>query len=471
MPRPLSGPLRRVSARLRTRRGLRAACAATVATATAALLTAGSQAPGDAGAVPAARDEGASVPGGFLPPDAELPLVPSQGDDSYHIELPPLKDVAALERAGDEPAATESPGPPGPTTPTTLTALSGERTAAEAGLPATVFDAYLRAETSVGRTDPSCGLDWELLAAIGKVESGHASGGAVDADGDTLTRITGPALDGNGFALILDSEGGAWDGDAVYDRAVGPMQFLPTTWKTWGADGNGDGTSDPNNIYDAALAAGHYLCAGDRDLGTADGLERAILSYNYSRDYLNLVLGWRDFYLSGVHTVPDGTAVVPASPGAGSDTPATRPVPGGGTGGDADTDDGGDEDAGDDGVPAPPRPVTPSPVDPTRPPSTPAPTPSPTATTAEPTPTPSPTPTGTSPAPEPTPSITPDPEPPTEDPADPADPVEPVETPAPTPTPTPTETPEPTPTPTETPTPTPTEEPEPEPEPEPTTTG
>ncbi|MFE2039873.1 lytic transglycosylase domain-containing protein [Streptomyces sp. NPDC059477] len=464
MPRPLSGPLRRVSARLRTRRGLRAACAATVATATAALLTAGSQAPGAAGAAPAVRDDGVSVPGGFVPQDAELPLVPSQGDDSYHIELPPLKDVAALERTGGEPAtATE---PTGPATPAALTALTEERTAAEAGLPATVFDAYQRAETSVGRTDPSCRLDWELLAAIGKVESGHASGGAVDADGDTLTRITGPALDGNGFALILDSEGGAWDGDPVYDRAVGPMQFLPTTWKSWGADGNGDGTSDPNNIYDAALAAGHYLCAGDRDLGTADGLERAILSYNYSRDYLDLVLGWRQFYLNGVHTVPDGTAVVPVSPGAGSDTPATRPVPGGGTGDAPDTDDGrgeGEVVDGDDGVPAPPRPVTPSPVDPTRPPSTPTPTPSPTATTAEPTPTPSPTPTETSPEPEPTPSVTPDPEPSTEDPTDP------VETPTPTPTPTPTETPEPTPTDTQAPA--PTEEPELEPEGEPTTTG
>ncbi|MEU9332265.1 hypothetical protein AB0D49_03750 [Streptomyces sp. NPDC048290] len=406
MSRPPTGPLRRT----RTRRGLRGACVATVATVAAALLTAGSQAPGAPGAAPAARDDGTGVPGGSVPPDAPLPDVPSQGDGSYHVELPPLKDVAAVERA----AASGAPA---------------GRVAAEAGLPVTVSAAYQRAERSVGRTDPGCGLRWELLAAIGKVESGHAGGGAVDADGTTLTRITGPALDGDGFALILDSEGGAWDGDTVYDRAVGPMQFLPTTWKTWGADGNGDGVSDPDNVFDAALAAGHYLCAGDRDLGTADGLERAILSYNHSRDYLRLVLGWTEFYLRGVHTVPDGTAPVPASPGAGSGTPATGRV------GEKDTGTG--RAATDRPTPAPPRPVTLTPVDPT-------PTSAPTTPAPRPTPTPTRTPTAT---PSPTPTPTPDPEP----------------TPSPEPTPTPT------PTPTESPAPSPTLTPDPETEPEATT--
>ncbi len=257
-----------------------------------------------------------SVPGGFVPADTPLPDVPSQGDDSYHVELPPLHGASAGGKLWDGAAAHPST----------------QRVVAESGLPASVYAAYRNAEASVGRSDPRCRLRWQLLAAIGKVESGQAGGGAVDADGDTLTRITGPALDGNGFALILDSEGGVWDGDPVYDRAMGPMQFLPSTWKTWGADGNGDGTANPNNIHDAALAAGHYLCAGERDLGTAAGLERAILSYNYSRDYLNLVLGWMEFYLRGVHTVPDGRGVVPRSPGAGSDTPATRPVGGSGQG-------------------------------------------------------------------------------------------------------------------------------------------
>ncbi|CAL9574699.1 lytic murein transglycosylase [Streptomyces sp. enrichment culture] len=295
-------------------RGRRGAVVVTAVTAVTTLLTAGSQAPGPGEAAPVARNDGTPVPGGFVAPDVPLPDVPSQGDDSYHIELPPLRAVQDARNVfGDRGAG-----------------VSRARAASEAGLPAGVFTAYRRAASSVGRTDPGCGLRWELLAAIGKVESGHARGGAVAPNGDTLSRITGPALDGNGFALIHDSEGGAWDGDAVYDRAVGPMQFLPTTWKTWGTDGNGDGVANPNNVHDAALAAAHYLCAGDRDLRTGVGLDRAILSYNHSREYLNLVLGWMEFYLRGVHTVPDGTGVVPGSPGAGGDTPATRPVgPGG----------------------------------------------------------------------------------------------------------------------------------------------
>ncbi|MEV1083576.1 lytic murein transglycosylase [Streptomyces sp. NPDC050211] len=412
----------------RPRRGLRGTAVATFATVAAALLTAGSQAPGPVGATrAAAEDEGMSVPGGFVAPDVPLPEVPSQGDDSYHVELPPLNGVSGAEKLWGEKAVK----------------ASEVRAAAEAGLPVSVLGAYRKAARSVGRTDPGCGLRWELLAAIGKVESGHAGGGAVAANGDTLTRITGPALDGNGFALILDSEGGAWDGDAVYDRAVGPMQFLPTTWKTWGADGNGDGTSNPNNIHDAALAAGHYLCAGERDLGTAAGLERAILSYNYSRDYLNLVLGWMEFYLRGVHTVPDGEGVVPQSPGAGGTTPPRRPVREGDVGG-GDTSETPDTTApGDSATPSPSpvtptRPASPKPSLPTPPSPSASPTPTPTPSpTAEPTPseTPSETPAESPTASEPVPTetATPEPEPSTEAPA------------SPTLTPTPTETtPEPT---------------------------
>ncbi|WP_217131620.1 lytic transglycosylase domain-containing protein [Streptomyces sp. AC558_RSS880] len=407
MPRPFSRPLRRAGARLLTRRGLRGAGVATAATVATALLTAGSQAPGlqfDAGR--AGQDDGLGVPGGFVGPDVPLPDVPSQGDDSYHVELPPLKGVSAAEKVwGKE--AVEAAGAGG--------SDSARRTAAEAGLPVSVFAAYRDAAKSVAGTDPGCGLRWELLAGIGKVESGHARGGAVDANGDTLGRITGPALDGNGFALIHDSEGGAWDGDAVYDRAVGPMQFLPTTWKSWGADGNGDGVANPNNIFDAALAAGHYLCAGDRDLRTAAGLERAVLSYNHSRDYLNLVLGWMEFYLRGVHTVPDGRGVVPESPGAGSDTPATKPVGEGGSG------HGRGDSSGGAGTPTRAPGASPAPGGGGRP-GSPAPSPSapasgsPSATpgpkpSASPGGSPSPKPTGTSPAPSPDGSAGPSPSP------------------------------------------------------------
>ncbi|MFF2848110.1 lytic transglycosylase domain-containing protein [Streptomyces sp. NPDC058001] len=338
---------RRPRLRPRLRRGARGTA---VAAAAMALLTA-SQASGVVQEMTADRHDEQPVSA-----DGPLPEVDSQGDDSYHTELPPLKTVNA---------------PPQTYTPA--------RVRAESGIPATVLAAYRRAEASVAGTDPGCRLPWQLLAAIGKVESGQARGGAVDARGDTLGRITGPPLNGNGFALIRDTDKGAWDGDTVYDRAVGPMQFLPSTWRRWGADGNGDGRANPNNIFDAALAAGHYLCAGGRDLRRPADLERAVLSYNYSREYLQLILYWLEFYREGVHTVPDGKGVIPDSPGAGGKTPATRPVGGGGGGG-------GDDGKGGGIVigPDPTRSPTPSP--------TPHPTPDPTdSPTGSPSPSPSPT--------------------------------------------------------------------------------
>ncbi|MFJ5724344.1 lytic murein transglycosylase [Streptomyces sp. NPDC093149] len=230
-------------------------------------------------------------------------------DDSYHTELPPLVSPEPPERG-----VKRSP--------------AAARSWAEAGIPATVLAAYRKAESALGRTDPGCHLPWQLLAAIGKVESGQAGGGRVDAHGTTLSPILGPVLDGAGFANIPDTDNGVYDGDTTYDRAVGPMQFIPSTWAHWGRDGNGDGRRDPNNVYDAALAAGYYLCAGARDLSVKGDLDRAILSYNHSDTYLRTVLSWLEFYRKGVHPVADGKGTVPKSPGAGGPNRPTRPVGG-----------------------------------------------------------------------------------------------------------------------------------------------
>ncbi|MFF1925362.1 lytic murein transglycosylase [Streptomyces sp. NPDC058221] len=233
-------------------------------------------------------------------------------DDSYHTELPPLK----------------SPEPPKPGVKQSPAVAASW---AEAGVPATVLAAYRRAESTLGRSDPGCGLPWQLLAAIGKVESGHAAGGRVDAHGATLSPILGPVLNGAGFANIPDTDGGAYDGDKTYDRAVGPMQFIPSTWAHWGRDGNGDGRNDPSNVYDAALAAGAYLCAGSRDLTVRADLDRAILSYNHSDTYLRTVLSWLEFYRKGTHPVTDGKGPLPKSPGAGSANEPKHPVGGPGS--------------------------------------------------------------------------------------------------------------------------------------------
>lgn len=226
------------------------------------------------------------------------------GNSPYYTDLPPLVTPNRPGSSSNLPAATGS---------------------AEAGIPASILAAYQQAERTVTTTDPACRLPWQLLAAIGKVESGQARGGQVDANGTTPTPILGPALNGQGFALIQDTDGGAYDGDAVHDRAVGPMQFIPSTWATWGQDANGDGRKDPNNIYDAALAAGRYLCAGGRNLAVAADLDRAVLSYNQSTEYLRTVRSWFAYYQRGTHEVPDGSGVLPTAPS--TPTPSPSPVP------------------------------------------------------------------------------------------------------------------------------------------------
>jgi hypothetical protein len=111
------------------------------------------------------------------------------------------------------------------------------------------------------------------------------------------------------------------------------MQFIPSTWAWAGRDGNGDGKKDPNNVYDAALAAGHYLCRNGWDLSHEGNLHSAILSYNNSQDYLNTVLSWLEYYRKGTHSVPDGTGDVPThrsddgSPHAQSPGHAKAPKP------------------------------------------------------------------------------------------------------------------------------------------------
>lgn len=351
-------------------------------------------------------------------------------DDSYHTELPPL-------RTPEPPKGGAKPGP-----------VDLLATRAEAGIPATVLAAYRRAEAALGRSDPGCHLPWQLLAAIGKVESGQARGGRVDGGGTTLGSILGPVLNGVGFANISDTDDGAYDGDARYDRAVGPMQFIPSTWAHWGKDGNGDGRRDPNNIYDASLAAGYYLCAGTRDLNTRADLDRAILSYNHSDTYLRTVLSWLEYYRQGAHPVADGDGPIPRSPGAGGPTEPQAPV--GGPGSPSDPGGAGPGSPGTGGgIIIGPQPTTP------------APPPTPPAPSRPPSPSPDPTETGpTDPGPDPTDTGTPSPSP------TPTDPTTPPVTPSPT---TPPPSPDPTPDPSTTACPTDSPSPDPSPDPSETT--
>lgn len=174
-----------------------------------------------------------------------------------------------------------------------------ERAEPVVGVPSRALLAYGRAELAMRAAQPDCRLSWATLAAIGRIESDHGRyGGAVlGADGYPSEPIIGVPLDGSpGVARISDTDNGVYDGDPVHDRAVGPMQFIPSTWMRWASDGNGDGVGSPQQIDDAALAAARYLCTGARDMGTAEGWWQGVLSYNHSVEYAKKVFAVAETY-------------------------------------------------------------------------------------------------------------------------------------------------------------------------------
>jgi hypothetical protein len=239
-------------------------------------------------------------------------------------------DRAMPPAVGGPELAPSAPGDAG-TTPS-VAAQAAPVTVAMGALeiPTRVLQAYIRAASATARQNPSCHLSWALLAGIGRIESGHARGGAVSADGRTLSPILGPVLSGGaGVASIRDSDSGRYDGDATWDRAVGPMQFIPTSWTLFGRDGNRDGVADPHNVDDAALAAAGYLCGRDRDLSDTADRRQAVFGYNHSWDYVDTVLAWMQAYLSGgvtpsAGTTGGGAGAVLAAPGP---TGTGRPAP------------------------------------------------------------------------------------------------------------------------------------------------
>jgi membrane-bound lytic murein transglycosylase B len=166
-------------------------------------------------------------------------------------------------------------------------------------IPAIVLSAYRNAERMMAAAAPGCGVSWNLLAGIGRIESLHANGGATDTRGTAVRPIYGPALDGTlpGNEVIVQSR----SADRVmYARAMGPMQFLPGTWSRYASDGDGDGKADVQNVYDASLATARYLCSGGLNLRDPGQVMAAILRYNNSVAYARNVLGWAAAYATGV---------------------------------------------------------------------------------------------------------------------------------------------------------------------------
>jgi len=233
---------------------------------------------------------GASAPSSAPVRDAEVtPLAavaPSPGDRSGTSIVAVTKTPTAFHIA----STANISGPP----PAAVVSSPGTLR-----IPTMALNAYRNAERMMASAYPGCGIGWNLLAGIGRIESMHANGGATDVGGSAVRPIYGPALDGTlpGNEVI---ELGRSSSRVVFARAMGPMQFLPGTWSRYASDGNGDGKADVQNVFDASLAAARYLCSGGLNLRDQSQVMTAILRYNNSVAYAQNVLGWAAAYATGV---------------------------------------------------------------------------------------------------------------------------------------------------------------------------
>lgn len=142
---------------------------------------------------------------------------------------------------GSEEPATAGPGRPS--------------AAALADIPAELLPIYQKAAKD------TCGMPWEVLAAIGKIETDHG-------------RSTLPGV----------------HSDQNFAGAKGPMQFLQGTWDAYGVDGDGDGDKDVYDSVDAIWGAAKYLCSNGAGEGNEQRLHDAIWNYNHSEAYVADVL-------------------------------------------------------------------------------------------------------------------------------------------------------------------------------------
>jgi len=223
---------------------------------------------------------------------AILVFLAPRGSDDSPLTLPdPSPDAEAPSWAppADPPVAATTPG----------VGIAGlvdadwlASTSAATGIPSRALAAYAGAAIVKAAAMPECGVSWNTIAAIGATESDHGrhGGSAAAADGTVSPPIYGVPLSGGaGVEHIPDSDGGSIDGDAEFDRAVGPFQLIPQTWRNWHTDGSGDGVEDPQNIDDAAMATVNYLCRVSTAIDTEVGWNAAVAGFNSPQSYRDTV--------------------------------------------------------------------------------------------------------------------------------------------------------------------------------------
>jgi membrane-bound lytic murein transglycosylase B len=225
----------------------------------------------------------AVVAAGLIALVALSPLSPLATDEADRLPAPTWASPAALPV---EAATITGPGVAGTVDPLWL-AQTAEATA----IPERALAAYAGVAVSKAAQMPTCGLGWNTLAAIGYAESRHGThdGSAVGADGTVAPPILGIALEGGATERIADSDDGAVDGDTDFDRAVGPMQLIPQTWRNWHVDASGDGVEDPQNIDDSVAASANYLCRASGDMAHEAGWAAGIAAYNSDPAYAVII--------------------------------------------------------------------------------------------------------------------------------------------------------------------------------------
>jgi membrane-bound lytic murein transglycosylase B len=244
-------------------------------------------------------------------PDRGLVLAAPAAEIAIPAALPDVPEPAAVPIPAAPPAEgqptegqpTNSAQQPAPAQPPgsreEAFAAWASRMSRAVGISPRALQAYANAHALLASSRPGCHITWVTLAGIATVESGNATygGRTLLPNGMPSSPIIGIPLNGvPTVRAIGDTDNGILDGDKIWDRAVGPFQFIPSTWASWRADGNGDGRTDPQNIDDAALAAANYLCAGGGNLNSGNNWVRAVLSYNNSVQYAELVYGFAQNY-------------------------------------------------------------------------------------------------------------------------------------------------------------------------------
>ncbi|MDP3893733.1 lytic transglycosylase domain-containing protein [Nocardioides sp.] len=254
--------------------------------------------------------QGIAEPAPIHVPTSAAALVDARLPDGSVPPREVIRDAVSVTGAGDLARGGALGGDPHPGLPPDE-ATRIVVTASTNSIPSAALAAYQRAAAVINAADQDCNISWQLIAAIGRVESDHGryGGNTLDDDGVAQPGIYGVALDGTGGTrAIPDTDAGQYDNDTVWDRAVGPMQFIPSTWSIVAVDADGDGVRNPQDIDDAALAAAVYLCSGNEDLSGTPGSREALLRYNRSTSYADLVLRVTDAYSSGDYSpAPNNT--------------------------------------------------------------------------------------------------------------------------------------------------------------------